>query len=60
MNPRTEEGPLPLLDARLRRVGEWLLVGYTVAMVLFTFVPGSARTDDSPGPIDAPAQVMIG
>ena len=35
---RMEEGELPRLDARLRQVGEWLLVGYTVAMVLVTFV----------------------
>jgi hypothetical protein len=60
MNPRTPEGPLPRLDALLRRVGEWLLVGYTVAMVLFTFVPGASRSDASTGPLEAPAQVMIG
>ena len=30
--------PLSRLDERLRRVGEWLLVGYTVALVLVTFV----------------------
>jgi len=33
-----EEGSLARLDAWLRRVGEWLLVGYTVALVLVTFV----------------------
>ena len=38
MTPRTEEGPLPRLDALLRRAGDWLLVGYTVVMVLVTFV----------------------
>jgi hypothetical protein len=60
MTPRTEEGPLPGLDALLRRAGKWLLVGYTVAMVLFAFVPGAARNDDSPGPAEAPQQIMIG
>ena len=45
MNPRTPEGPLPDLDTLLRRVGEWLLVGYTVAMVLVTFVVPELRTD---------------
>ena len=36
MQPCTDEGPLPRLDALLRRAGEWLLVGYTVVMVLVT------------------------
>ena len=41
-------GPLPRLDARLRWVGEWLLVGYTVMLVLVTFWrDGPAR---APGP----------
>ena len=49
-----EEGSLARVDGRLRRVGEWLLVGYTVALVLVTFVlpdrpppqagPGTAAT----------------
>ncbi|HEY1906292.1 MAG TPA: hypothetical protein VGG91_09630 [Myxococcaceae bacterium] len=60
MNPRINEGPLPRLDALLGRVGEWLLVGYTVAMVLVAFVPGAPRHDDSPGPVDAQLQIMIG
>jgi hypothetical protein len=30
-------GAMEILDARLRRAGEWLLVGYTVLMVLVTF-----------------------
>jgi hypothetical protein len=37
MEPETEEGPLPRLDARRRKVGAWLLVGYTVALVRMTF-----------------------
>lgn len=31
MNPGAEEGPLPRLDALLRRASEWLLVGDTLA-----------------------------
>ena len=37
MNLELEEGPLERLDARLRRVGQWLLVGYTVAFLLMAF-----------------------
>jgi len=37
MRPLVDEGPLHQLDARLRRAGEWLLVGYTVALVQVTF-----------------------
>ena len=55
MRPMVEEGELPLLDARLRRVGEWLLVGYTVAMVLVTFVV-PYRQERAP---DAPSDAVI-
>ncbi len=42
-------GAMERLDARLRWVGEWLLVGYTVLMVLVTFGdPG--RRDSSADP----------
>jgi len=37
MKLELEEDPLARLDARLRRVGEWLLVVYTVALLLMTF-----------------------
>ena len=60
MTPRTDEGPLPRLDVLLGRLGEWLLVGYTVAMMGVTLVPGSPRHDDSTGPVDAQLQIMIG
>ena len=33
MRRELEEDPLARLDARLRRVGEWLLVVYTVALL---------------------------
>jgi len=60
MNPRIPEGPLPRLDALLGRVGEWLLVGYTVAMVRVAFLPGAPRHDGSTGPAEAQLQIMIG
>jgi hypothetical protein len=37
LKPELEEDPLARLDARLRRVGEWLPVVYTVALLLMTF-----------------------
>src|SRR5215813_8232794 len=48
-----DEGALPVLDARLRRVGEWLLVGYTVAMVLVTFVVPDRQEQAPAAPSDA-------
>jgi hypothetical protein len=60
MNPRTDDGPLHRLDTLLGDVGEWLLVGYTVAMILVAFVPGAPRHDDSTAPVDAPVQMMVG
>ena len=60
MNPRTDDGPQARLDALLGSVGEWLLVGYTVAMFLVAFVPGDRRHDDSTAPVDAPVQMMVG
>lgn len=58
--PSVIEGEMPRLDARLRRVGEWLLVGYTVAMVLVTFLlpEQQAASADSPG--DAVIQLFVG
>ena len=60
MTPPTDEGPLPRHAALLGRLGEWLLVGYTVAMVLVAFGPGAPRHDDSPAPAEAPVQMMVG
>jgi hypothetical protein len=60
MSPRTADGPLHRLEALLGYVGEWLLLGYTVAMILFAFVPGAPRHDDSTAPVDAPVQMMVG
>jgi len=54
------EGELPLLDARLRRVGEWLLVGYTVAMVLVTFVIPEQRDSDTGAPVDGVVELFVG
>ena len=55
-----EEGSLARLDARLRKVGEWLLVGYTLALVLVTFVlPGRPPPDAGPE-TDAAAQLFVG
>ena len=48
-----DEGALPVLDARLRRVGEWLLVGYTVAMELVTFVVPDRQEQAPAAPSDA-------
>lgn len=47
-----DEGPLPRLDARLRQVGEWLLVGYTVLLVLATF-GWTDRVERPPAATDA-------
>jgi len=55
-----EEGELPLLDAWLRRVGEWLLVGYTVAMVLVTFVLPDRHERGPETPGDAVVEVFVG
>ena len=53
-------GPLPRLDARLRWVGEWLLVGYTVMLVLVTFGE-TDRLEPRPGTsVDVPVEVMLG
>jgi hypothetical protein len=57
MEPELEEGPLPRLDRLLRRVGEWLLVGYTVALLLMTF--GGERWL-APSPNDAPEVENLG
>jgi hypothetical protein len=43
----------PMLDERLRRVGEWLLVGYTVALVLVTFVVPERPPPDATESSDA-------
>jgi hypothetical protein len=56
-----DEGELPLLDERLRRVGEWLLVGYTVAMVLVTFVLPERHESGSSGPGEDPVlELFVG
>ena len=54
-----EEGALPVLDARLRRVGEWLLVGYTVAMVLVTFVVPERQKQAPDAPSDAAIELLF-
>ena len=54
------EGEMPRLDARLRRVGEWLLVGYTVAMVLVTFVLPEQQPASIDSPSDAVIQLFVG
>ena len=55
-----EEGELPRLDARLRRVGEWLLVGYTVAMLVVTFVVPQRHATETDAPADAVIQMFVG
>jgi len=60
MRPMVEEGELPLLDAPLRRVGEWLLVGYTVAMVLVTFVVPEQRERAAESPDDSLIKLFVG
>lgn len=60
MQPFVNGGPLPRLDARLRRVGEWLLVGYTVMLVLVTFGE-TDRLEPRPGTsVAAPVEVALG
>ena len=55
-----EEGSLARLDGRLRRVGDWLLVGYTVALVLVTFVlPDGPPPQAGPGTA-ATIQLFVG
>ena len=53
-----EEGSLEWLDARLRMVGEWLLVGYTVALLLVTFV-GPQRFPPDPEETTAPVALDV-
>jgi hypothetical protein len=60
MDRMPEEGALQRLDARLRTVGEWLLVGYTIALVLVTFVLPDRSPAES-GPETAGAiQLFVG
>lgn len=54
------EGELRVVDARLRRVGEWLLVGYTIAMVLVTFVLPERHVPDADESSDAVIQLFVG
>ena len=60
MNRRTERSPLRRLDVLLRHVGEWLLVGYTVAMVLVTFVVPERRGDPEEHPSTSSARATSG
>ena len=53
-----EEDSLPRLDARLRKVGEWLLVGYTVALVLVTFI-GPQRFPPDPEATTVPVALDV-
>jgi hypothetical protein len=55
-----EEDALPRLDARLRKVGEWLLVGYTVALVLVTFVLPDRPPPEAGPASDATIQLFVG
>lgn len=56
----SDEGVLQRLDTRLRTVGEWLLVGYTVALVLVTFVfPDRSPREAGPETTDA-IQLFVG
>jgi hypothetical protein len=52
MNPRTPESLQGRLDALLGGVGEWLLGGYTVAMVLVTFVVPERPERKGEAPVD--------
>jgi hypothetical protein len=54
------EGETSRLDAQLRRVGEWLLVGYTIAMVLVTFVLPERHERGTDAPSDAVIQLFVG
>jgi len=60
MQPFANEGPLPRLDARLRRVGEWLLVGYTVMLVLVTFGETDRLERPAGTSVDAAVEVVLG
>ena len=60
MDRMAEEGPLQRLDARLRRVGEWLLVGYTVALVMVTFVVPERPPPDTGESSDAMVELFVG
>ena len=60
MDRMLEEGPLPMLDERLRRVGEWLLVGYTVALVLVTFVLPERPPPNATESSDAAVELFVG
>jgi len=55
-----ETGELRVVDAWLRRVGEWLLVGYTVAMVLVTFVVPERHVTGPDVSSDAVIQMFVG
>ena len=57
---QAEEGPLAMLDERLQRVGEWLLVGYTVALVLVTFVVPERPPPDGGGSSEAVVELFVG
>jgi hypothetical protein len=60
MHEVVNEGPLPRLDARLRSVGAWLLVGYTVMLVLVTFGE-TGRLEPRPGTsVEVPVEVVLG
>lgn len=48
------------LDERLRRVGEWLLVGYTVALVLVTFVVPEGPPPNAGESSDAAIGLFVG
>jgi len=58
MHTTVRGDPAERLDALLRRVGEWLLVGYTVALVLVTFV-GPEPSAAAPGNDDPPVEMEI-
>lgn len=55
-----DDGPLPRLDVLLRRVGEWLLVGYTVALVLVTFVVPERPPPNAGESSDAAVELFVG
>jgi hypothetical protein len=60
MNRMSDEGAMQRLDARLRTVGEWLLVGYTVALVLVTFVLPDRSPRESGPETTASIQLFVG
>ncbi len=53
-------GAVERLDAWLRRVGEWLLVGYTVLMVLVTFGDPGRRDSSAEPAIQAEEFITLG